>query len=103
MPEQQQPHVVLSANGEGIDDLVNDYRAGRLDTAAFQVKVKAWKDSWHERIKTLMPGYALSISLDPNTHRAVLHMKPEARAADRGLPDHLLPPPSRGGRSGPTR
>ncbi|MBS0231854.1 MAG: hypothetical protein JSR99_00010 [Proteobacteria bacterium] len=90
----------------GIDAVVRDYQAGRIDAATFHLEVAAWKDAWHQRLSGIMPDHHLSAALDPETCAVILRLTPKKRAdldLD-GPPKHLLPTATTDkGRGGPSR
>lgn len=50
-----------------INRIVQDYRAGRIDSATFSAKVAAWKKDWHDSIRDLIPGHRLEVLVDANS------------------------------------
>lgn len=81
----------ITVRDTDINAIVNDYRAGRIDSAAFQAKVKAWKDDWQQRVANVMPGHAFEVKLDAVTHMPVFKLSPKPLDPDTGLPKHLIP------------
>lgn len=77
-----EPGAALAVDSsDNINAIVEDYRTGRIDSAAFQAEVKAWKENWQRRIAGILPGHELSAGLDTKTNAILIRLTPTGRAS----------------------
>jgi hypothetical protein len=89
---------VYGIHDDDINRIVQDYRSGRIDDAAFQVKVAEWKTNWHRRIAEIVPGHTLQVLVDASNRMPVFRLNPNPSVSEEnvldertGLPKTMLP------------
>lgn len=69
---------VYGIHDNDINRIVQDYRSGRIDDAAFRTAVTQWKENWHRRIASIVPGHSLEVLVDANSRVPVFRLTPSA-------------------------
>lgn len=81
-----------------INRIVQDYRAGRINDAAFKMLITEWKTNWHRRIAEIVPGHTLQVLVNSENGLPVFRLTPNSPEPDgnvldarTGQPKHLMP------------